>query len=223
MEKILVSACLLGEKTKYDGGDNFSPVLDELRRYFDFVPFCPEVEGGLSVPRKPSEIRKGRVFDIDGKNVTAQFNLGAEKAVRLAKLLNIRIAILKQRSPSCGCKQIHDGSFANKLISGKGITADALEKIGVWVMDEEEAASFLEGKKRQEEKKEEIRSKAKEKDEAALEKATRKVERKPRGDNHKIYGDKPRKSGAYQKKDKKPYSGKRPFKGKRKGYGSKRD
>ncbi len=158
MEKILVSACLLGEKTKYDGGDNYLPCLKELRRYFDFVPFCPEVEGGLPIPRLPSEQRKDRVFNQEGKEVTAEFRLGAEKAVRLCRLLGIRIAILKQRSPSCGSKEIYDGSFSGKTKPGQGVTASLLLKENIWIMDETEIPAFLEKKKRREETKNEYRA-----------------------------------------------------------------
>ncbi len=148
MDKILISACLLGEHCRYDGKDCKNPLVEELNRYFDLVPFCPEVEGGLPTPRLPSEIKAGRVYSKDGTNVTKQYNLGAEKALRLCKLLNIHIAILKDKSPACGVYQIHDGSFSGKLKKGMGVTAALLSSIDYWVMSEDDLPEFIEMQKR---------------------------------------------------------------------------
>ena len=111
MEKILVSACLLGENTRYDGKNNYFPFIEKLRVHYDIVPFCPEVEVGLSIPRVPAEISHGSVITKDGKDVTKLYNAAAEKALQLCRLLNIKTAILKDRSPACGPRNIHDGSF----------------------------------------------------------------------------------------------------------------
>lgn len=143
MEKILVSACLLGDNCKYDGGNNLNEFILSLREYYDIIPFCPEVEGGLPTPRSPSEIKNALVVNKEGKDVTRNFLLGAEKAVSLSKLLGIRIAILKENSPSCGVRKIHDGSFQNHLIDGEGFTASALKRIGVKVYSEKDELSFL--------------------------------------------------------------------------------
>lgn len=163
MDKILISACLLGEHCRYDGKDCKNPLIEELNRYFDLVPFCPEREGGLPTPRLPGEIKAGRVYAKDGTNVTKEYNLGAEKALRLCKLLNIHIAILKDKSPACGVYQIYDGSFSGKLKKGMGVTASLLSSIDYWVMSEDDLPKFIEmqKKKRQivEERTAEIRAK----------------------------------------------------------------
>ncbi len=148
MDKILISACLLGEHCRYDGKDCKNPLIEELNRYFDLVPFCPEVEGGLPTPRLPSEIKAGRVYAKDGTNVTKEYNLGAEKALRLCKLLNIHIAILKDKSPACGVYKIYDGSFSGKLKKGMGVMASLLSSIDYWVMSEEDLPEFIDMQKK---------------------------------------------------------------------------
>ncbi len=143
MEKILISACLVGDKVRYDGKSQYNPLIKELLDKYELVPFCPEVEGGLKTPRVPSEIYKGKVINKEGKDVTYQFNSGADKAVNICKYLEIKIAILKDQSPSCGSKEIHDGKFTGRLIKGKGITATKLEQIGVKVYTENEIEELL--------------------------------------------------------------------------------
>lgn len=143
MEKILVSACLLGQKVKYDGGDNYFAFLEKLQKQYILIPFCPEVEGGLSIPRVPSEIRGASVVSKEGKDVTSYFNRGAERAWNICKFNNIKIAILKDGSPSCGARQIYDGTFQNRKIEGRGITAAYLILKGVKVYSETDALDFL--------------------------------------------------------------------------------
>lgn len=143
MEKILVSACLCGLNTRYDGGHGNFPLLEKLRKYYEIVPFCPEVEGGLSTPRVRAEIIKGQVMTEDGKNVTKNYNLGAEKALNLCHFLGIRIAILNDKSPSCGSRYIHDGSFKNNVIEGIGVTARVLIADGIKVYSDKDALEFL--------------------------------------------------------------------------------
>lgn len=150
MKKILISACLVGDKTKYDGKSNYTPLIDKLLEKYELVPFCPEVEGGLSIPRKKSEIKDGNVINEEGKDVSKYFLKGAELAYNICIYLGIEVAILKDRSPSCGSKEIYDGSFSNRLIKGKGITASFLEKKKIRVISEEEIESFLEEDKKQE-------------------------------------------------------------------------
>ena len=152
MEKILISACLIGDNVKFDGGNNLKKELLELLDYYELVPFCPEVEGGLPTPRKPSEVRDNTVRDKDGKDVTKNFEIGAQKALQLCALLGITKAILKQRSPSCGSKMIHNGNFDGTLVPGKGITVRKLTSAGILVMDEEEALEFLAKRKESEER-----------------------------------------------------------------------
>jgi len=143
MEKILVSACLCGLNTRYDGGHGNFPFLEKLRKFYEIVPFCPEVEGGLKTPRTRAEIIKGQVMTEDGQNVTKFYNAGAEKALNLCHFLGIRIAILNDKSPSCGSRFIHDGSFKNNVIEGLGVTARTLIADGIKVYSDKDALEFL--------------------------------------------------------------------------------
>ena len=143
MKKILISACLIGDKVNYKGQGKYSPLVEKLKEKYLLVPFCPEVEGGLPIPRLPSEIRGDEVFHNDGKNVTKEFNLGANKALKLCKALGIKIAILKENSPSCGTHNIHDGLFHDKLVPGMGVTAKLLKSQGIEVYSENEITKLL--------------------------------------------------------------------------------
>ncbi len=143
MEKILISACLVGENCKYNGGNNLNPKIEALLEKYDLIPFCPEVEGGLDIPRNPSEIKGESVFMDNGRDVSENFLKGAKKALMLSLFLKIKIAVLKERSPSCGTHQIHDGSFTNKLIDGMGITAKMLKENGIAVYSEDEIDKLL--------------------------------------------------------------------------------
>lgn len=139
MEKVLVSACLLGEACKYSGGSNYNQnVVDWLKkRGVQAVPICPEVMGGLPTPRMPSEIDGGRVVTKDGRDVTEAFQRGAE-AVRRAALENqCSLAILKERSPSCGCGSVYDGTFTGTVIPGDGMTARLLKQEGIRILGED--------------------------------------------------------------------------------------
>lgn len=149
MAKILISACLLGHKVRYDDKDNLqtNPRLQALINAGNVITICPEMAGGLSTPRPPAEIQsaltgmdvlagKAEIMTIDGTNVTAQYIEGAHKALALANQHNIRIAILKARSPSCGSNQIYDGEFSRTLITGMGVTAALLSQHGIKVFDE---------------------------------------------------------------------------------------
>ena len=129
MEKLLISACLLGVNCKYDGGNNALPpdTLAALRESFELVPVCPEQLGGLPTPRVPSERRDGRVVSREGADVTEAFRKGAEETLRIAKENGCRRALLKTNSPSCGSGQIYDGSFSGTLIPGDGVTAELLK------------------------------------------------------------------------------------------------
>lgn len=138
-ERVLVSACLLGRRCKYDGGDNADDVLRrELReRGFEAVAYCPEEAGGLGTPRPPAWLTApaARVLDGDGaivtdagRDVTAEFRAGAEGALDLCRREGLRRAFLKERSPSCGCASTHvDGA----LVDGPGVTAELLRRNGV--------------------------------------------------------------------------------------------
>lgn len=143
MEKILISACLVGDKTRYDGHANYNPLIESLLEKYELVPFCPEVEGGLPIPRRPSEI-KGEIVTMDnGKIVTKYFTCGAEKALDICLYLGIKTAILKDGSPSCGVYEIYDGNFTGKKIKGQGITARLLKRKGINVVSEKDIEDFL--------------------------------------------------------------------------------
>ena len=142
-EKILVSACLLGIPCRYDGRDNKIESLNLLQQQFDLIPICPEQLGGLSTPRCPCEIQGNKVMSKEGKDCTREFQKGAEKSLKLAKQWNIKTALLKAKSPSCGFGQIYDGSFSKKLITGNGLTAALLEKEGIQIFCETELDKFL--------------------------------------------------------------------------------
>jgi len=144
--KLLISACFLGHKVKYNGGDNAIDTA-ELAKYFELMPFCPEVVGGLPTPRPPSEIQSRdplRLTDIGGKDVTEAFVQGAEAAWQHCEYEDIRFALLKANSPSCGSQHIYDGAFSGKLIAGKGVTTEVLECNGVEVYDESGIVVLLE-------------------------------------------------------------------------------
>lgn len=143
MEKILISACLVGDNVKYNGGNNLSPKIDALLEKYELIPFCPEVEGGLSIPRTPAERKDGRVINQDGENVTDAYYKGAELAFNICLYLKIKKVILKEKSPSCGSKIIYDGTFAHKEIPGMGITAEYLKEKGIEVYSEDDIDSLL--------------------------------------------------------------------------------
>ena len=140
--KILISACLLGEKVKYDGGDNALHVslIEAWQEEGLLVPLCPEVMGGLSIPRIPSEVVFGqkRVINALGEDVTEAFNKGAKEALRIAQQESVVMAILKARSPSCGKGVIYDGTFSGTKVSDSGITCKLLQEQGIAVFSEEE-------------------------------------------------------------------------------------
>ena len=140
---ILVSACLLGVKCRYDGRDNYCDVLDRLKERHHLIPICPESYGGLPIPREPSEIRGGRVISRSGEDVTSQFRRGAEALMRLAEYFDCDLAVLKERSPSCGSDRIYDGSFSKKLTDGDGIFAGMVKSKNIPVIGESEISSYF--------------------------------------------------------------------------------
>lgn len=138
MEYLLISACLLGKNTKYNGKNNYRFETEALKTKYRLIPVCPEVLGGLGIPRKPSEIRQGRVLDSSGLDVSEYFIRGAEITERLVEKYDIRKALLKEGSPSCGSSEVYDGSFSGKKISGQGITAERLSALGIEIYNETE-------------------------------------------------------------------------------------
>ena len=134
--KIMVSACLLGDNVKYNGKNNYQEDLVKFLKNHEIIKICPEVLGGLSIPRSPSEIKDDRVINKNYEDVTKEFVLGSEKALDIARLENIKVAILKANSPSCGSGYIYDGTFQNKLIEGDGKTAELLKRNGITILNE---------------------------------------------------------------------------------------
>ena len=139
-EALLISACLLGTDCKYNGGNNAMPEekLAVLRERYRLVPVCPERDGGLPTPRLPSERLGERVLNRAGEDVTEAFRRGAAHALETAEREGCLIALLKERSPSCGSGKIYDGSFTSTVIAGDGITAELLKQNGIRVLGESE-------------------------------------------------------------------------------------
>lgn len=135
---ILVSACLAGEPCRYNGLGFICPAVAALVASGEALAVCPEVLGGLSTPRPPAEIVASRVLTVVGEDVTAAYQAGAQLALQMARKSGCRTAILKARSPSCGCGQIYDGSFSGRLIPGDGVFAALLKTAGISVQTEEE-------------------------------------------------------------------------------------
>lgn len=144
--RVLVSACLLGVNCRYNGIPKEDVAVKALltREDITLIPVCPEQLGGLSTPRTPSERKGDGVVSSEGEDRTDAFLRGAEEALRIAKLYGCESAILKERSPSCGNKEVYDGNFTGTLVSGEGVTAELLRANGLKVFGESEADMFLE-------------------------------------------------------------------------------
>ena len=136
--KILVSACLLGRNCKYNGGNNYNPKVEELLKDHVAVEVCPELMAGLGVPRTPIEIVHGEVKDRNGNSVDAALRRSVEMILTQVRREGIRYAILKSRSPTCGVRQVYDGTFTGTLIDGAGVLAQALKAAGCEVFDSED-------------------------------------------------------------------------------------
>jgi len=164
MQKILVSACLLGARVRYHGGDARldDPLLSRWAAEERLVPICPEVDAGLSVPRAPVEVQgagggravvegRARVRTAGGEDLTATLVAGAERALDAARRHGARIAILKEGSPSCAATTLYDGSFSGVRIAGEGVTAARLAAAGIAVFGERDlaaAAAWIEREER---------------------------------------------------------------------------
>lgn len=120
--KIAVSSCLLGICTKYDGKSNYNEEICKLKEKYELIPICPEVLGGLETPRVPAEIVGNKVINNNEIDVTNNYTDGAIKALKILKENNIKIAILKSKSPSCGKGEVYDGTFTHTLVKGDGVT-----------------------------------------------------------------------------------------------------
>ena len=141
--RILISACLLGCRCRYDGASKPQPWIAALAERHTLVPVCPEQLGGLSTPRPPAERCGVRVVTREGGDVTAQYRRGTEEALRLCRLLGCDTALLKERSPSCGSGAIYDGTFTGTVTAGDGVTAELLRKNGIPVYGETQADQLI--------------------------------------------------------------------------------
>lgn len=142
MGKVVVSACLLGENCKYNGGNNFSPAVAEFLRDREVIPVCPERLAGLGVPRSPIEIVGDDVRTKEGKSVTEALQRAIDEILAQLADEQIECAVLKSRSPTCGVKQVYDGSFSGTLVDGMGMLSQALHKAGYTVIDSEEIGTL---------------------------------------------------------------------------------
>lgn len=138
MSAVIVSACLLGEACKWCGGSNRDERVIALCAGRDVIPVCPEVAGGLPVPRLPSEIRGGTVVNREGESVDETFRTGAARCLAACEGRGAACAVLKARSPSCGVGEIYDGTFSGTLTAGDGVFAALLKERGIPVLTENE-------------------------------------------------------------------------------------
>ncbi len=146
MENILISACLIGIPCRYDGVSKkklTDETVSSLKTKYNLIPICPEIYGGLPTPRVGSEIVGERVLMKDGTDVTDNYNRGAQVTLEFARMFECKIALLKERSPSCGKGFIYDGTFSHTLIEGNGITASLLLENGVKAVGESEVEKIL--------------------------------------------------------------------------------
>lgn len=142
--KILISACLLGYNCKYNGGNNYNEKIVNCCDHFEFIPICPEVFGGLSTPRKPSEQIADKVLTKDNDDFTMNFAKGAKISLATALNNNCKYAILKAKSPSCGYGKIYDGTFSGVIVDGNGVAAELLFKNGIEIYNENNFCELLE-------------------------------------------------------------------------------
>ncbi len=148
MKKIVISACLIGEKCRYNGRDSKSEAITNKFDVDSLIQICPEQMGGLSTPRPAAEIvggdgeavldGKAQVVTVDGEDRTEAFLAGAYRALEIAQAQGATHAILKSKSPSCGCGQIYDGSFTGNLTDSDGVTAALFRRHGIEIMTEED-------------------------------------------------------------------------------------
>lgn len=141
---ILMSACLAGKNCKYSGGNNEIRCLRELYESGKAVLVCPETAGGLPVPRLSSEIRGNKVYNTAGEDVTEFFTRGAQECLRTARENGCTLAVLKARSPSCGCGEIYDGTFSHTVVQGDGIFAALCRREGITCLSEQEYLERME-------------------------------------------------------------------------------
>ena len=135
----------MGDNCKYNGGNNYDENVFNFLKDKDYIKVCPECLGGLSTPRIPSEIVGNKVINKDGIDVTKEYNLGANKTLKIAKDNKCNCAIFKSRSPSCGCGKVYDGTFSNKLVNNDGITTKLLKENNIKVINNENINILMDG------------------------------------------------------------------------------
>ena len=138
MANILVSACLLGIECRYKGDGCPCEGIKALAERHTLIPVCPEQLGGLATPRPPAERQGDKVVNREGQDVTEAYALGAQRALRIARLNHVSVAVMKAKSPSCGSGRVYDGTFSGRLIPGDGVCAEALKQAGIAVFSEED-------------------------------------------------------------------------------------
>ena len=143
MEKLLISACLLGVSCRYDGKSKPNENVIKLMEKYELVPVCAEIMGGLPTPRVPAEISGEKVITKDGRDVTEEYIKGAEEVLRLGKLFGAKKALLKEKSPSCGSGIIHNGKFDGGFVPGFGKTAKLLAENGFEVFGESQIEKLV--------------------------------------------------------------------------------
>lgn len=141
--KVLVSACLLGENCKYNGGNNYNAAVADFVKGKEVLAICPEMMARMGCPRTPIEIVDGVLMDHNGNNADAAMREAIGEAMEMIRKEDIRCAILQSRSPTCGVNQIYDGSFSGKLIDGSGLFAQALKDADYQVIDAEDIGKYL--------------------------------------------------------------------------------
>lgn len=142
--RVVFSQCLLGVRCRYDGKCAARQEVCDAAIARGWIPICPEILGGLSTPRPPAERVGDGVMSRDGADVTQQYCRGAEQALKIAKLYGARYALLKERSPSCGCGEIYDGTFTGTKIAGDGLTAALFKEHGIQVFGESHLDALIE-------------------------------------------------------------------------------
>jgi len=140
---ILVSACLLGVPSRYDGKSKTNNLAIQLVEFFNVIPICPESDSGLPTPRDPSEIVGDKVLSSKGKDVTSFFERGAQMALAQAKKYNVQLAVLQEKSPSCGFKSIHNGLFDGGMVKGQGLTTKLLLENNIQVIPDTNLEAFI--------------------------------------------------------------------------------
>lgn len=143
MHNVLISMCLCGINCRYDGKSTLLESLSNVDKLVNIIPICPEIIGGLPTPRAPVEIINGKAINNLGEDKTANFEKGANEVIKLVKQFNVKYAVLKENSPSCGVNYIYDGTFTGSKISGSGITTNLLKELGVNVYSENEIDELI--------------------------------------------------------------------------------